>query len=121
MEIKKTESNSIESIGGATELSPQLAAFEATLASAKPLPDESLKERAKAHALLEICRQAAPQVNLVETILDAGEERITSSLRQYVRAERFRSGLLGLVLGLIFGAILNIFGMAFLFMLLKIL
>lgn len=104
-----------------TELTPELAAFEASLAAAKPQTDSAVLEKTKALGLMEICRQAAPQANLIETILDAGEQRITLSLRQYVRAERFRAGLVGVVLGLIFGAILNVFGMAFLFMLLKIL
>ena len=114
METKKTEV--------IIELPPELAALEASLASAHPQSDGTIKERTKAHAMLELCRQATPESpNLIETILGAGEERITLSLREYVRMERFRAGTVGVVIGLIFGAILNVFGMIFLFMLLKIL
>lgn len=111
---QRTESN--------TDLPPDLAALEASLASARPQSDAALRERTKAHAMLEVCRQVAPESpDLIETILNAGEQRVTLSLRQYVRMERFRAGAIGVVLGLILGAILNVFGMVFLFMLLKIL
>lgn len=103
------------------ELAPELAALEARLGAARPsLTDETPRERTKAAALLELCRQAAPQSpNLIETILEAGEQRVTQSLRQYIRAERFRAGAVGIVLGLILGGLLNAFSIAFLFMVLK--
>lgn len=102
------------------DTSPELLALEAALASSRPVTDETALEKAKAHALLELCRQAAPaSPNLIETILDAGEQRITVSLRQYVRMERFRAGVVGLVLGLLLGGLFNALGMVFLYLLLK--
>ena len=104
-----------------TELPPELAALEASLASARPAADVAASERTKAHAMLEICRQAAPEsTDLIETILSAGEQRITVSLRQYIRMERFRAGTVGVVIGLMIGALLNVFGMVFMLMLLKL-
>ncbi len=104
------------------ELPPELSAWEATLAAAKPTSDSAARERTKAHALLETCRRAAPEkADLIEAILEAGEQRMSRSLRQYVRSERFRAGTVGVVIGLLLGAILNVFGMVFLFLLLKIL
>ncbi len=103
-----------------TELAPDLAALEADLAGARPMSSEVPRERTKAAALLELCRQASPgSPNLIEMILEAGEQRISHSLRQYIRAERFRAGAVGIVLGLVLGALLNAFSMAFLFMMLK--
>ena len=94
-------------------LSPELSALEATLATATPRTEVALCERMKAVALLETCRLTQPELpNLVETIVDAGEQGITVSLRRYVKMERFQAMVIGIVLGLIVGAIVNLVGLA---------
>ena len=103
-------------------LSPELSAWEAALAAAKPTVEPTTLDQVKAHALLETCRQHSPEkTDLVELVLNTGEERMTRSLKQYVKTERFRSVTIGVVIGLFAGAVLNVFGMAFLLLLLKIL
>jgi hypothetical protein len=97
-----------------------LAALEASLAAAKPMSDPSRKEQTKAHALLAICRQVAPESpNLIETILQTGDQRITVSLRQYIRMERIWSGAVGMVIGLVLAAALNAIGMLFFLLITK--
>ena len=87
--------------------------MEATLATAAPQMETVLRERMKAVALLETCRLTQPELpNLVETIVDAGEQGITVSLRRYVKMERFQAMVLGIVFGLIVGAIVNLVGLA---------
>jgi len=96
-----------------TTLPPELSAMEATLATAAPQMETVLRERMKAVALLETCRLTQPELpNLVETIVDAGEQGITVSLRRYVKMERFQAMVLGIVFGLIVGAIVNLVGLA---------
>ncbi len=107
-----------------TELPPELSALEAALSEIRPAISSIPCERAKAVALLELCRQASPPKSpnapqLVELILDAGEQRISHSLRQHVRAERYRAGTVGIVLGLIIGALLNALSMAMMMVMLK--
>ena len=95
------------------DLSPELSAVEATLATATPQMDDAVRERMKAVALLETCRLTQPDLpNIVETIVDAGEQGITVSLRRYVKMERFQAMVLGIVFGLIVGAIVNLVGFA---------
>jgi len=94
-------------------LPPELSALEATLATATPQMETALCERMKAVALLETCRLTQPELpNLVETIVDAGEQGITVSLRRYVKIERFQATVIGIVIGLIVGAVINIVGLA---------
>jgi len=113
----KTKTNSI-----ANELSPELSAWEAALAEAKPTVESTVLDQTRAYTLLETCQLHSPEkVNLVELVLNAGEQRISRSLKQYVKTERFRSLTIGIVIGLFAGAILNVFGMVFLLLLLKIL
>jgi len=96
-----------------TTLSPELSALEAALATATPLTDIAVRERMKAVALLETCQLTQSELpNLVETIVDAGEQGITVSLRRYVKMERFQAMVLGIVFGLIVGAIVNLVGLA---------
>ena len=102
------------------ELSPELSAWEAALAASKPATPQTAMERTKALALLETCQSYSPdKINLVELVLNTDEERISRSLKQYVKAERFRSLTIGIVIGLFAGAVFNVFGMAILFLLLK--
>ena len=94
--------------------------MEATLATATPQMETALRERMKAVALLETCRLTQPELpNLVETIVDAGEQGITVSLRRYVKMERFQAMVLGTVFGLIVGAIVNLVGLAMIFQYLR--
>ena len=91
------------------DLSPELSGIEAALASATPQMDSAARERMKAVALLETCRLTQPDLpNIVETIVDAGEQGITISLRRYVKMERFQAMVIGIILGLIIGAIVNL-------------
>jgi len=95
-----------------SDLSPELYGVEAALATATPQMDVAVRERMKAVALLETCRRTQPELpNLVETIVDAGEQGITVSLRRYVKMERFQAMVLGIVFGLIVGAIVNLVGL----------
>jgi hypothetical protein len=97
-------------------LSPELTGMEAALATATPQMDVAVRERMKALSLLEICRRTQPELpNLVETIVDAGEQGITVSLRRYVKMERFQAMVLGITFGLIVGAIANLVGLAMIF------
>ena len=101
-------------------LPPEHYAIEATLATAAPQMDTALRERMKATALLEICRLTQPELpNLVETIVDSGEQGITVSLRRYVKMERFQAMMLGIVFGLVVGAIANLVGLAMIFQYVK--
>ena len=103
-----------------TELSPELYGVEAALATAMPQMDAAVRDRMKAVALLETCRRTQPELpNLVETIVDAGEQGITLSLRRYVKMERFQAMVLGIVFGLIVGAIVNLVGLTVLLRYLK--
>jgi ElaB/YqjD/DUF883 family membrane-anchored ribosome-binding protein len=102
------------------ELSPELSAWEAALAMSKPTVLQAVTEQTKAHALLETCQAYSPdKINLVELVLNTDEQRISRSLRQYVKTERFRSVAFGIVIGLFAGAVLNVFGMVLLLLLLK--
>jgi hypothetical protein len=104
----------------ATDLSPEHSAVEAALATAVPQMDAAVRERMKAVALLETCRLTQPELpNLVETIVDAGEQGITVSLRRYIKMERFQAMVLGIVFGLIVGAIVNLVGLAVIWQFLK--
>lgn len=99
-----------------TELPPELSALEAALASVQPKTDIAVCERFKAAALLETCRLTQPELpNLVETIVDAGEPGITVSLRRYIKMERFQAMVLGIVLGLLAGAVINLIGLVMTF------
>ena len=103
-----------------TGLPPELSALEAALATATPQMETAARERMKAVALLETCRLTQPELpNLVETIVDAGEQGITVSLRRYVKMERFQAMVLGIVFGLIVGAIVNLVGLAMIFQFLR--
>ena len=99
-----------------TTLSPELSGIEAALATATPQMESAVRERMKAAALLETCRLTQPELpNLVETIVEAGEQGITVSLHRYVKMERFQAMVLGIVFGLIVGAIVNLVGLAMIF------
>ena len=90
--------------------------MEAALATAAPQMDATVRERMKAVALLETCRLTQPELpNLVETIVDVGEQGITVSLRRYIKMERFQAMVLGIVFGLIVGAIVNLVGLTVVF------
>jgi hypothetical protein len=94
-------------------ISPELSAVQAALEMATPQMDIAVSERMKAVALLETCRLTQPELqNLVESIVDAGEQGITVSLRRYVKMERFQAMVIGIVFGLIVGAIVNLVGLA---------
>ena len=103
-----------------TTLLPELSGIEAALATATPQMDSAVLERMKAVALLETCRLTQSELpNLVETIVDAGEQGITVSLRRYVKMERSQAMVLGIVFGLIVGAIVNLVGLAMIFQFLR--
>jgi hypothetical protein len=101
-------------------LPPELFGIEAVLATATPQMDIAARERMKAAALLETCRLTQPELpNLVETIVDSGEQGITVSLRRYVKMERLQAMTLGIVFGLVVGAIVNLVGLAVILQYLK--
>ena len=102
------------------ELSPELSAWEASLAAAKPTASPAVQEKTKALALLETCQSFSPdKINLIELVLSTDEQRMTRSLKQYVKKERFRSLTIGIVVGLFVGVLFNLFGMAFLLLLMQ--
>jgi hypothetical protein len=104
--------NKMQSTTIQTDLTPELYGVEAALATATPQMDAAVRDRMKAVALLETCRRTQPELpNLVKTIVDAGEQGITVSLRRYVKMERFQAMVLGIVFGLIVGAIVNLVGL----------
>ena len=110
----------IDSTKTSNELAPELSALEAALAAAKPTVEPTALERAKAHALFETCQLHSPEkINLVELVLNIDEKRISQSLKQYVKTERSRSLTIGVVIGLLTGVVLNVFGMLLLILLLK--
>ena len=93
------------------ELSSELAGFEARLAQMGPtIPVERL-ERMKAAGLLALCRQTLrcrdPLAGglLAETIVKSGEERVSLSLKQYVRQVKIAAILTGFCLGVVAGAV----------------
>lgn len=94
------------------ELSAELLGLEARLAQSGPKVDEATLERVKAAGLLALCQQTtrrSPDLLsgplLAETILKSGEERITLSLRQYIRQIKFSSTLAGFCVGVLVGAV----------------
>jgi hypothetical protein len=102
------------------DIPPELTAIEAALATATPQMDSAVRERMKAAALLETCRLTQPELsNLVETIVNTGEQGITVSLRRYVRMERVQAMTLGIVFGLVVGALVNLVGLAMILQYLK--
>ena len=90
-------------------LPPELSTVEAAIASLKPMVDCAALERAKTVSLLEACRFPEP-INgkkLVETIVEAGEQEITSSLTQYIKSVQLSAGLGGLLAGVFIGVIIG--------------
>lgn len=93
------------------DLPAELAGFEARLAQNGPKVAPARLERVKAAALLTLCRISLRRRDplagplLAETIVKSGDERISLSLKQYVRQVRISAVLAGFCLGVIFGAV----------------
>lgn len=118
MTAKHTENLEHENL---MELPPELAALEAALASVKIETNDLPQERAKAVGLLEICRYSSPEhPELIDLIVESGEDRVFRSLKKYLKKERFRSISIGIVIGLISGVILNVLGMISLLLIMQI-
>ena len=86
------------------------SAFEARLAQLSPaVPTDGLAQL-KAEGLLLLCRQERRKRDplsgplLVKTIVSTGEERITLSLRHYVRQARLAAAFCGFCAGILVGA-----------------
>lgn len=93
------------------DLPADLAGFEARLAQNGPKIAPARLERVKAAALLTLCRESLRHRDpltgplLAETIVKSGEERISLSLKQYVRQVRISATLAGFCVGAIVGAV----------------
>ena len=93
------------------DLPSDLAGFEARLAQKGPKIAPARLERVKAAALLTLCRISLRRRDplagplLAETIVKSGDERISLSLKQYVRQVRISASLAGFCLGVIVGAV----------------
>ena len=92
------------------ELAPNLAAFEARLSQQTPSVSQSRLETVKAGMLLRLCQRKLREGNpldgplLAETIVKSGDERISLSLRQYVRQVKIAAICAGFLAGFLCGA-----------------
>lgn len=93
------------------ELAPDLAAFEARLSQHAPSVSQNRLEAVKAGMLLRLCRQKLREGGaldgplLAETIVKSGDERISLSLRQYVRQVKIAATCAGFLAGFLAGAV----------------
>ncbi len=91
------------------QLSPQLSALEASLASLEPLTQPGSREDAKSAILLRLLE--SPSLSgekLIETIVRSDDQEITLSLKEYVKATRFSAGLYGTIFGILGGLLLGL-------------
>jgi len=93
-----------------TTLPPELSALEASLATLEPQMLSGSREAAKSRALLRLFETAPPLSGekLIETIVKTGDQKITLSLREYVKSARLVAGLYGSAIGLLAGLVLGI-------------
>ena len=91
-------------------ITPEHYAVEAVIASLKPMVDCAALERAKTASLLEACRFPEPLTGkkLAETIVNTGEQEITSSLTQYIKSVQISAGLGGLLAGILIGTVIGV-------------
>ena len=96
------------------DLSPELSALEASLASLEPVTQPGSGEETKSVVLLRLLRkreESPPQLSgekLIETIVKAGDREITLSLREYVKSARLIAGLYGAAVGVFVGLLFGI-------------
>ena len=97
-------------------LENDLSAIEANLASIRPQASSAVKEQVKSAVLLEAARlvetEGVPlsREKLIETIVQSGEPEITLSLQEYVKTVRSNYTTQGILIGLIAGFLLGVFG-----------
>ncbi|MCL2006213.1 MAG: hypothetical protein FWG73_08640 [Planctomycetaceae bacterium] len=91
-------------------LPPDLSALEASLATLEPRMPPGSREAVKANALMRLAESSPPLTGekLIETIVKTGDQKITLSLREYVKSARLVAGLYGTALGLLVGLLLGI-------------
>ena len=98
------------------EITPELSAVEASLATIRPRELPGLKERVKSNVLLEAARLAETEIvplsreKLIETIVKSGEPEITLSLQEYVKTVRTSYVAQGILIGLVLGFFVGVFG-----------
>jgi len=96
-----------------SELSPELSALEASLASLVPQTLPGSADRAKTVALLRLLerQEESPPLSgakLIETIVKRGDQEITLSLREYVKSAKFSAALFGIAVGVAGGLFLGL-------------
>jgi hypothetical protein len=91
-------------------LPPELAALEASLGMLEPAVKPGSKEGAKSTVLLRLFDSPPPLSGekLIETIVKSGDQKITLSLKEYVKSARFAAGLYGAGLGIAAGLMLGL-------------
>ncbi|MGL4943129.1 MAG: hypothetical protein ACRC46_08055 [Thermoguttaceae bacterium] len=96
------------------DLSPELAAWEASLASFAPHVAPERLYAAKTAIILHACQKAEDLVpplsgeKLIETIVTTDRQQITLSLREYVQSERRIASLFGIIVGLLLGLVIGV-------------
>lgn len=92
------------------ELSPQLSALEASLASLEPKTEPGRQETAKAAVLLRLLESPPPLSGekLIETIVRSDDREITLSLKEYVKSAKWSAGMYGTMFGLFCGLLLGL-------------
>jgi hypothetical protein len=97
-------------------LETELSAVEASLAAIRPKESSALKEQVKSTVLLEAARlvetEGVPlsREKLIETIVKSGEPEITLSLQEYVKTVRQSYTTQGILIGLVAGFLIGVFG-----------
>ncbi len=98
------------------QLENELSALEAALAAIRPKESPALKEQVKSTVLLEAARLSEAEIvplsreKLIETIVQSGEPEITLSLQEYVKTVRTSYTVQGILIGLVLGFIVGVFG-----------
>lgn len=92
------------------ELSPQLSALEASLASLEPAVQPGSREAAKSAVLLRLLESPPPLSGekLIETIVRSDDREITLSLKEYVKSAEWSAGIYGTLFGLFGGLLLGL-------------
>ena len=109
-------SSNVETQPDDERLTPELSALEARLSTLTPrvFSDADAADETKRRAFLFLRRRDWKNrrefdVELAETIVRTGEQRIVVSLRRYLRTAQISSFLGGLICGVLLGAIASFF------------